>query len=140
MMAASPWLLLQYAECFAGGFLISYCLCSGSSNDHANGKDEVIIEKAGVSLLDDNESTAVSVILTENIAQAKFNDLKDGLGSGCMDENQEEQAKHPEKGRMTVRSSEYGENGRLKNILIDNNRLPNKLSTRLEYQNLEANF
>ena len=26
-MVVSPWLLLQYAECFAGGFLVSFCLC-----------------------------------------------------------------------------------------------------------------
>lgn len=88
MAAASPWLLLQYAECFAGGFLTSYLLCPRSKKRELKGKDAVCLENPEMNILSDCETT-VSVVLTEEPETKGCSDLKDGWS--CTDRKQEEQ-------------------------------------------------
>lgn len=58
---AFPWLLLQYAECFAGGFLISYCLCYRSKSRREETEKEGVFVDADVekSVIEDECSTLI---------------------------------------------------------------------------------
>lgn len=53
-MIVSPWVLLQYAECFAGGFLVSFCLCYPRSP-----KNREELEKEVGFVFSSNEETVI---------------------------------------------------------------------------------
>lgn len=126
-MAASTWLLLQYAECFAGGFVTSYLLCPRTvKNRKENEKDAVYLESPEMNILDDGDTT-VSVVVTEET------DSKDG--SGSLDRKQDEQEpkhnpegkndeekygeeeKKDDKPRMAVSTEEFKSNGTFQKII-----------------------
>lgn len=100
-MAASTWLLLQYAECFAGGFVTSYLLCPRTVKKREE-KDAPYLETPEMNILDDGDTT-VSVVITEETAS------KDG--SGSLNRKQEQQAqKHNPEGKTD--EEEYREDGK----------------------------
>lgn len=98
MAAASPWLLLQYAECFAGGFLTAYLLCPRSKKRELKGKDAAYLDNPEMNIQSDGETT-VSVVITEEPEAKGCSDLKDGWS--CTDRKQEEQTPkyYPQEGK-----------------------------------------
>ena len=80
---ASAWIFLQYAECFAGGFLTSYLFCPRSPKKPVE-KEETIVY--------DGDKTEIVMIEEETVD--KMSDLKsDWSYEGIVDGTQEEQAK-----------------------------------------------
>ena len=81
---ASAWIFLQYAECFAGGFLASYLLCSRSPKNRVKKEENI---------LPDADPETEIVVITEEIT-AKMSDLRNNYThGGIADGKQEEQAK-----------------------------------------------
>ena len=105
---ASAWILLQYAECFAGGFLTSYLLCSRSPKNR--------VKKEENTLSDVDPETEI-VAITEEIA-AKTSDLRNNyIHGGIADGKQEEQA---DLGQEEVKSEKEGqENGDKKHLVLN---------------------
>ena len=80
---ASAWIFLQYAECFVGGFLASYLLCSRSSKKPVEKEESIVY---------DDDKTEIVMIEEENVD--KIGDLKnDWSNEGIVDGKQEVQAK-----------------------------------------------
>ena len=93
---ASAWIFLQYAECFASGFLTSYLLCSRSPNNRVENEEN---------FLSDIDRTEI-VVITEEIT-AKMTDLRnDYTHGGIADGNQKEQAKQ---NREEAKSEQEGQ-------------------------------
>ena len=80
---ASAWIFLQYAECFAGGFLTSYLFCPRSPKKPVE-KEETIVY--------DHDKTEIVMIEEETVD--KMSDLKsDWSYEGIVGGTQEEQVK-----------------------------------------------
>ena len=87
---ASAWIFLQYAECFVGGFLTSYLLCSRSPKNP--------VEKEANTVYDDEQTEIV--MITEETATNMSNLKNDYSCEGIADGKQEEQAKqNPEEAK-----------------------------------------
>lgn len=100
---ASPWILLQYAECFASGFLTSYLLCSRSSKNRVENEVDI--------LSDDIEKLTEIVVITEETV-TKMTDLKNDCSyGGIADAKQEEQAKQNRE-EAKIEQEQYAEQGK----------------------------
>ena len=80
---ASVGIFLQYAECFVGGFLTSYLLCSRSQKKRVKKEENI---------LSDVDPETEIVVITEEMT-AKMSDLRKNYTHGRIaDGKQQEQA------------------------------------------------
>ena len=83
---ASAWIFLQYAQCFASGFLTSYLLCSRLLKNRFENQQNI---------LSDVEQTEI-VVITEDITAEKTDLRRDYTHGEIADGKQKEQEKHAE--------------------------------------------
>lgn len=128
-MAASTWLLVQYAECFVGGFLTSYLLCPRLKSRAGNETNGVYLESSKADILDDGETT-VSVLQTEEAETQKdgsscWLNQKQGVqeptpeeGKNGKEKNAGEEGKKDNKTKMAVSTEGFRSNGTFHKIIV----------------------
>jgi len=96
---ASAWIFLQYAECFAGGFLTSYLLCSRSPKKPVE-KEEIIasdIDQTEIVVISEEEAvTKMTDVRNDHSYEKIANGKQQGQGKQNREEAKSEQEQYAE--------------------------------------------